>query len=146
MSDDSLHEQPRQNRIRGGRSLSNAEYTPMQDHANAVVARTNQAQIQGERDEQPSIYSCPDCGGVLWQMNEQDFIRFRCHVGHAHSAESLLKQQMETLESSMWYAVRTLADRANLSRQLAEKARERGHSTTSGAFRCAGATAEQHAT
>lgn len=128
-----------------GEQLSDAEYTPTQGHANVVVARTNNAQIQGERNEQPSIYSCPDCGGVLWQMNEHEFLRFRCHVGHAHSAESLLKQQVETLESSMWYAVRTLADRANLSRQLAEKARGRGHGTTAERFAAQAQTAERHA-
>ena len=33
-------------------------------HANAVVNRTTEAQIGGDRNEMPSIYSCPDCGGV----------------------------------------------------------------------------------
>ena len=122
-----------------------ADDTPYDDHANAVVSHTTLAQLHGERDEQPSIYSCPDCGGVLWQMNEQGFIRFRCHVGHAYSAESLLQQQAEQLEASMWYAVRTLIDKSKLSRQLALRARERGHDLTALRFEEQAQAATQHA-
>ena len=122
-----------------------AHESPYDDHASAVVNHTTFAQLQGERNEQPSIYSCPDCGGVLWQMNERDFVRFRCHVGHAYSAESLLQQQAEQLEGSMWYAVRTLIDKSKLSRQLAERARERGHGMTALRFEEQAQTAVQHA-
>jgi two-component system chemotaxis response regulator CheB len=31
----------------------------------------------------PSKISCPDCGGVLNQIEAEDEIRFRCQVGHA---------------------------------------------------------------
>ncbi len=122
-----------------------ADDTPYDDHANAVVNHTTFAQLHGERDEQPSIYSCPDCGGVLWQMNEQGFIRFRCHVGHAYSAESLLQQQAEQLEASMWYAVRTLVDKSKLSRQLAQRARDRNHDLTALRFEEQAQAATQHA-
>ena len=114
-------------------------------HANAVVNRTTDAQIGGERNETPSIYSCPDCGGVLWQMNDDGFMRFRCHVGHAFSAESLLHQQSESLEESMWYAVRALIDKSKLSRQMAENAKGRGHTQASSHFEEQARVCAQHA-
>ncbi len=114
-------------------------------HANAVVDRTTDAQIGGERNETPSIYSCPDCGGVLWQMSDDGFMRFRCHVGHAFSAESLLHQQSEALEESMWYAVRTLIDKSKLSRQMAENAKGRGHTQAATHFEEQARVSAQHA-
>ena len=102
------------------------------------------AHDMGERDGEPSIYSCPDCGGVLWPVAEENFLRFRCHVGHAFSAESLLQQQSEVLEGSMWYALRTVLDKARLARQLAGSARERGHATSVNHFEEQARVAEHH--
>lgn len=31
----------------------------------------------GERPGEPSVFACPDCGGVLWEMDEADF----CGIG-----------------------------------------------------------------
>ncbi len=29
-------------------------------------------------------FKCPDCSGILWQIIEgDDFLRYRCHTGHA---------------------------------------------------------------
>jgi len=39
----------------------------------------------------PSAFSCPACGGVLWELEDEnggDLLRFRCRVGHAYTAES----------------------------------------------------------
>jgi two-component system, chemotaxis family, protein-glutamate methylesterase/glutaminase len=39
-------------------------------------------QIQNaERPGDPSVFACPDGGGVLWEMNEGGFLRFRCRLG-----------------------------------------------------------------
>jgi two-component system chemotaxis response regulator CheB len=51
---------------------------------------------------------------------------FRCHAGHAYTGEILAEQQNETVERSLWFAIRTLTDRTLLLRQLARGARERG--------------------
>jgi len=33
-----------------------------------------------------SVLSCPDCGGVMWEIHEGDLARYRCHVGHTYTA------------------------------------------------------------
>jgi two-component system chemotaxis response regulator CheB len=80
-----------------------------------------------DRPGTPSGYACPACHGVLWEIHEGDMIRFRCRVGHAYAAESLLAEQSESLEAAMWTAFRALKESASLARKMAERARERGH-------------------
>lgn len=69
-----------------------------------------------------SRYSCPDCGGVLFQLHEQASPRFRCHTGHAYTLSVLLNLQDETIEKSIWEAVRALQEKEHLAEQLAWKA------------------------
>jgi two-component system chemotaxis response regulator CheB len=75
----------------------------------------------------PSAYGCPDCGGVLWELQDDEWLRFRCRVGHAFSAEGLLRSQGESLDSALWSAFRGLQESAALSRRLAKRARDNGH-------------------
>lgn len=37
----------------------------------------------------PSAFTGPDCGGVLFERNDQRPARLRCHTGHAFSLRSL---------------------------------------------------------
>ena len=37
-----------------------------------------------------SGFSCPDCGGRLWEIQDGGLLRFRCRVGHMYSADSLV--------------------------------------------------------
>jgi two-component system chemotaxis response regulator CheB len=61
----------------------------------------------------------------LWQVDERELVRFRCHVGHAYLAEVLLDEQSEALEAALWTAVRIFKEKTVLSRQLAASARQR---------------------
>jgi two-component system chemotaxis response regulator CheB len=76
--------------------------------------------------EPPSVFSCPDCGGVLWQIEDGENPRFRCRVGHAYSDEALFLSQAEQVEDALWVAVRSLSENAELSARLAKRARDRG--------------------
>jgi two-component system, chemotaxis family, protein-glutamate methylesterase/glutaminase len=67
--------------------------------------------------------TCPDCGGALWEHLDSDgYVRFKCHVGHAYSPDSLEIAQSQGLETALWSAVRTLEERGDLFRRLARRA------------------------
>ena len=71
----------------------------------------------------PATIACPDCHGTLWEVNEDSLLRFRCRVGHAYTASSLLAQHAESLETALWVALRTLEESASLNRRLADRAK-----------------------
>ena len=58
--------------------------------------------------------TCPNCGGNLWEMNEGRVLRYRCHTGHAFTADALLRHSQQTLEESLWVALRMLEERKSL--------------------------------
>lgn len=74
----------------------------------------------------PSPFSCPSCGGVLFERDDVDFSRYRCHTGHAYSPASLQHAQGEATEDALWSAVRALEERAITSRRFAESAKKHG--------------------
>jgi two-component system chemotaxis response regulator CheB len=71
-----------------------------------------------ERIGTPSSIACPECHGVLRQWKEGGRTRFRCHTGHAYSADSLLSEITEGIENSMWNTIRSLQEGSMLMRQL----------------------------
>ena len=101
--------------------------------------------MEGEHPGEPSGFSCPDCNGVLWGIEDGGLQRFRCRVGHAWSPESLLTRQSESLEAALWIALRSLEERAALARRLAEPARRRGHQITAARFEEQATEAQQAA-
>jgi two-component system chemotaxis response regulator CheB len=82
----------------------------------------------------PSVYSCPECGGVLWNTGPDDLPRFVCRVGHAYDPESLLAEEQMASEKQMWAALRSLEERASLARKLLIRARALGHSAAEKRF------------
>lgn len=89
-------------------------------------------QENDRRRGQLTMFTCPDCGGTLWQTADGPIAGFRCHVGHAWSLESLLGQKSEQLEAALWSSVRLLEERATLSRQAAARIRGSGGPGRSG--------------
>jgi two-component system, chemotaxis family, protein-glutamate methylesterase/glutaminase len=67
-------------------------------------------------------FTCPDCGGVLFERHEGNLERFECSVGHVFAIESLSSAQAEALEGALWAAVRSLEDHAALLIRLAGRA------------------------
>lgn len=75
---------------------------------------------------EPSLYACPDCHGVLLQLDEGSLRRFRCHTGHAYTLEALLSVMDEKIEDTLWNAVRAIEERVMLTKHAANHARESG--------------------
>lgn len=74
---------------------------------------------------QPSRISCPDCGGVLNQIEVEREIRFRCQVGHAFTPLGLGAAQNDELERALAVAARTHRDRIRLFEQMRDSANAR---------------------
>ena len=77
--------------------------------------------------------TCPDCGGSLWQIHGGE-IRYRCHVGHAYSAEAMARGQDVAVEAALWSAVRALEEQRLTSEHLGRAARDRSEATLADQF------------
>jgi len=99
----------------------------------ALRLETNMARLDhdalhsDDRPGNPSPYSCPDCGGVLWEIEEPEYVRYRCRVGHAFSPDTMMEAQDDVLEEALWSAMKTLEENARLSSRLAANERSRGN-------------------
>jgi two-component system chemotaxis response regulator CheB len=91
-----------------------------------LAAMDMSAMYHGEQVGTPSVFSCPECGGVLWEVHDENLLRFRCRVGHAYSVDSILAGQSQAVEEPLWMALKTLEESASLSRRMAKHAREWG--------------------
>jgi two-component system, chemotaxis family, protein-glutamate methylesterase/glutaminase len=111
----------------------------------ARVAQEKAAAEEGDRSNAASPLTCPDCGGVLWELRDGDLLRFRCHVGHAYSMEGLMTEQSNTLERALWVAVRTLEEKASLSRRLAAQAQAQNRPNSLQQFSQRATQSEQNA-
>jgi two-component system chemotaxis response regulator CheB len=74
----------------------------------------------------PSVFTCPECSGTLFELTEEGIGHFRCRVGHAYSYESLESSQLVAVEAAMWTALRTLEESLAFRRHLLERAGRRG--------------------
>ncbi|HYK42373.1 MAG TPA: chemotaxis protein CheB [Thermoanaerobaculia bacterium] len=90
------------------------------------IAKLDLGAVENEdRPGRPSPFACPDCRGVLWEIEEGQLLRFRCRVGHAFSPETMVLAGDEAIEAALWEALRAIEERVSLRRRLAQQARER---------------------
>jgi two-component system chemotaxis response regulator CheB len=127
-------------------AVTRGEQKPMDpiDQMPAAVDRDMEAQERNERLGTSSVYSCPECGGVLWQVDQQEIVRFRCHVGHAYYGEQLLEDQADALEAALWTAVRTFRERSTLSRHLALTEQSKGNTESAARYEETASLADRH--
>jgi two-component system chemotaxis response regulator CheB len=87
---------------------------------------------------------CPDCRGALWEIRDDRLLRYRCHVGHAFSAESLSDGQSQMLEVALWSAVRALEEQMILAKRIGERARRANQLKAAKSFERRAQEAEEH--
>ncbi len=100
-----------------------------------------------EKIGHPATIACPDCHGTLWEVKDEkdDMIRFRCRVGHAFTALSLMREHAESLQSALWVALRTLEESVSLNRRLAQRAQKENQLQAASNFMESAAVSEQQA-
>ena len=105
--------QPKKTAVPGnGRSELEREEAP-----NELVADPDES-VLGT----PSVYACPECHGVLWEIKEGGSVRYRCRVGHAYSEATLNDELSRSAESALWAAMRALDEKAGMARRMADAA------------------------
>jgi two-component system chemotaxis response regulator CheB len=76
-----------------------------------------------------SEFTCPECGGSLWESTDPFKPQYRCRVGHAFSLEALSEAQSLALEAALWSALRSLEESIAISERVAERSRRRGNTS-----------------
>jgi two-component system, chemotaxis family, protein-glutamate methylesterase/glutaminase len=92
-----------------------------------------------------SGFMCPECGGALWEVEDDRLVRFNCHVGHSYSTESMLAAHDGELDRALFGALRALREKAALNRRLASRMEQRGLDSTSRRMRRDATQAERAA-
>lgn len=110
----------------------------------AIAAQEPEPMPESPQVGRPSRLSCPQCGGVLNEVVEPGTTRFRCQIGHAYTAESLVAAQDEELERAMDSALRMHRERVVLFRRMQEKSEAQSLSHAAARWR-AGADESEHA-
>ncbi len=96
--------------------------------AEVEMARTGLSEMsEMDRIGRRSVFSCPDCHGVMWEIDEGELTRFRCHTGHTYTAELMSLVLDENLRRALAIAERALEERVALAHKLQRQAQERGH-------------------
>jgi two-component system chemotaxis response regulator CheB len=83
-----------------------------------------------DSDERPgelSRFTCPECSGPLYEIQSGDLVRFRCRVGHAFTAESMLYDKYDEVEKALYAALNTLEESALMADRLAARSHEHQH-------------------
>jgi two-component system chemotaxis response regulator CheB len=81
---------------------------------------------------EPALFSCPECGGGLWEIKSGQVSRYRCHIGHGYTEHELLQGQQNSIESTLWVALRVMEEKRNLLQKIATQEQEQGLYALSG--------------
>jgi two-component system chemotaxis response regulator CheB len=103
--------------------LSKTRRVPRDIRTEAEIAErvlSDVEQVNGLGDLVP--YNCPNCGGVLWEMEASKAKRYRCHTGHSFTQETLLASQSEKIEEMLWISLRMFEERKNLLTSMGKTA------------------------
>jgi two-component system, chemotaxis family, protein-glutamate methylesterase/glutaminase len=95
-------------------------------------------QSPGVNPTLPAPMACPACGGGLVPVNGNELARvarYRCHVGHAYTARTLLEALGDDMERALWVALRSLEERITLLEVLARDQEDKDRLLSSRQYR-----------
>ncbi|MGB3221873.1 MAG: chemotaxis protein CheB [Desulforhopalus sp.] len=80
-------------------------------------------------------FTCPDCGGTMWDAKNEPAGRLVCHTGHSFTMDSFLKGQAEVIEDSLWAAIRFFDERIKILENMAEKENQKKYLQSTESYR-----------
>jgi two-component system chemotaxis response regulator CheB len=86
------------------------------------------------RSGESTGFTCPECHGGIFAMRLEGSQHFRCRVGHAFTAETLLAEQRASLEAALWTALRALEESVEMARRLEGRSSARGNRRAAESF------------
>jgi two-component system chemotaxis response regulator CheB len=92
----------------------------------AITERMTSGIEEMEKIATHSNYTCPDCGGGLWEIKYDPARRYRCHTGHVYTEKLLLEKQSEEMEESLWASIRMMEERRNLLNNIVWRHQQNG--------------------
>ncbi|TGV81426.1 chemotaxis protein CheB [Mesorhizobium sp. M00.F.Ca.ET.149.01.1.1] len=95
----------------------------------AIAAQEHSTMKKEDRLGELSVFTCPECHGPLWEIEDGDMVRYRCHTGHAFTADAMMEAQALEADEILWSLLRSHQQRAEFTRRMAERERTRGRST-----------------
>jgi two-component system chemotaxis response regulator CheB len=87
----------------------------------AIAAQELQDMSVEQQRGMPSPFSCPECGGALWEVADGNMLRYRCHIGHAYTADAMLHAEAAEIDQLLSRLLRSHRDRAELARRMARQ-------------------------
>jgi two-component system chemotaxis response regulator CheB len=126
-------------------SLPPSDHRPQIAIEAAIAAGDTEGEELLDKMGKRSTLTCPECHGALWEIADEGHFRFRCHIGHAYTAEILAAGQEEGVQTALSVAIRTLEDHALLTNKLARQAAERGSEISRKSFEKRSQEAARHA-
>jgi two-component system chemotaxis response regulator CheB len=120
-----------------GRSAMNLE--------NSYAAFDEEDVERGRPPGTSSTVSRPACGGVLWEVDDGELLRFRCRVGHAYTAEGTLDNQAQVIDRALWSAFWALHEKAELGKRIAARNDLQGRERTRARFEAMAQEAREQA-
>ncbi len=82
-----------------------------------------------------ATFTCPECHGALVKLQEGTMTRYRCHTGHAFTPSALLAGITESVEQTLWHAMRGLEEQTLLLEHLARHFEDAGNPRSAELFR-----------
>jgi two-component system chemotaxis response regulator CheB len=97
---------------------------PLDIRLESTIAAQELASMELEdRSGELSPFTCPECSGALWEINDGSMLRYRCHVGHAFTAEIALSARAAEVDRMLESLLRSHQERAALVRRMAKHER-----------------------
>ncbi|CDX20045.1 CheB methylesterase [Mesorhizobium plurifarium] len=100
----------------------------------AIAAQEHSTMKDADRLGQLSVFTCPECHGPLWEIEDGDMLRYRCHTGHAFTADAVMEAQAIEADEILWGLLRAHQQRAEFARRMAQREKAQNRATLASEF------------